>query len=182
MRSLVFRRLRGLIGIDSKSFIFFQEKICFTCACSKLTDYSNLNFLEELKEKAQNVKQRIYPSLPSPALPTTLPLSAYVGTYAHPGYQTVTVTLDEAKNTLHADRSFVTFPERLNFEHISGDYFLIRSVHDWDYGAVFPTVLTTAYAAEFRLGADGRPGELGIAWEEQMKGEKLWFKLVSSAV
>lgn len=113
--------------------------------------------------------------MPSPKISTTLPLSAYVGTYVHPGYQTVTIYLDESSSVLRADRSFVTWPEYMTFEHVSGEHFLIKAIGDADFGAL---MIPSVYAAEFRLGSDGRPSELGIAWEEEMKGEKIWFQRV----
>ncbi|OKL62779.1 hypothetical protein UA08_01859 [Talaromyces atroroseus] len=167
----------ALLANTASTSNFAAKKIAFHLIDEKLGvpveqrfdwDRYYTTHLEKLKEKAENSVQYLYPSLPSPTLPATLPLSAYAGTYYHPGYQTVTVYLDES-NVLRADRSFITFPQYLSFEHVSGEYFLVRSVHDWDYGTLFPTV----YAAEFRLGADGRASELGIGWEEEMKGEKL---------
>lgn len=145
--------------------------------------------LKEEKDKTQreNAIRRFYPDLSlsdSPILPTARSLSAYVGTYSHPGYQTSTLYLDkedkekssvnQSEEVLRADRDFTTWPEYLTFDHISGEYFLMRSEHDNDFGALGPAM----YPAEFRFGVDGRPKELGIGWEEDMKGEKLWFTRV----
>ena len=129
-------------------------------------------FALEFRPEAMG-SSKYHPSLPSPTLPTTLPLSAYAGSYSHPGYQTVTLYIEEAANgdvpRLRADRSFTTFPQVLSFEHVSGEYFVVNNVQE---GLLVPNV----YPAEFRLGADGRVADLGIGWEEEMKGERIWLK------
>ena len=142
--------------------------------------------INRIKSKAQNAITTFYPSLPSPRLPTTLPLSAYVGTYTHPGYQSLRITINPSTSspqgsgsgseTLHADRSFTTWPEpHLNFQHVSGDYFIIHAEHHGDLGAFLPTV----YPAEFVLGSDGSPKKVGIGYEEEMgKDGRIWFERV----
>lgn len=74
---------------------------------------------------------------------------------------------------LRADRSDTTWPEYMSFEHVSSDYFLIKSEHQGDYGAFFPEV----YPAEFRVGMDGKPYALGVGWEKEMEG-KIWLERV----
>lgn len=129
------------------------------------------NYVKREAEKFNNAVQRFYPSLPSPTLPTTLPLSAYAGTYSHLGYQTVTLYLDEGNGiaSLRADRTSTTWVQFLSFEHVSGEHFLMTA-------SMYGFSQKTAYPAEFRIGADGRPAELGIGWEVEMKGEKIWFQ------
>lgn len=78
---------------------------------------------------------------------------------------------------LRADRIEQTLPQQLAFEHVSGDYFVVRAKHISDFGALFPDV----YPAEFRIGTDGKVKEVGIGWEEAMMGtkeEKIWLKRV----
>jgi hypothetical protein len=130
--------------------------------------------IEKGKERARKVKERFYPKLPAKPLPLRLPIEAYAGSYHHPGYQTIDVYMDKAKGILRADRVEVTWPEHLTFEHVSGEYFVIRSDWDGDFGAYFPET----YAAEFRIGADGAVESLGITWEEKMEGEKIWLQRV----
>lgn len=141
--------------------------------------------INRIKSKAQNAITTFYPSLPSPRLPTTLPLSAYTGTYTHPGYQSLRITISpsssspngsSSEETLHADRSFTTWSEpRLNFQHVSGDYFIIHAEHHSDLGAFVPNV----YPAEFVLGSDGSPKKVGIGYEEEMgKDGRIWFERV----
>lgn len=130
----------------------------------------------------KNARQRFYPSLPSPPLPPSVPLAAYAGTYRHPGYQTLVITLEDADSgaagsTLRAERADTTWPEHIRFEHVSAEFFLAYADHVGDYGAYFPEV----YPVEFRMGADGRPCAVGIRWEEAMKDQKIWLDHVSSS-
>jgi hypothetical protein len=46
--------------------------------------------------------------------------------------------------------------------------------HTDDWGAIIPE----AYAAEFRIGPDGTPSEVGIGWEPMMGEKKIWLKRV----
>jgi hypothetical protein len=175
MTRLVFRLRRGLIGMHSTPTYpsYFRD------LDKKLTHCSNTRTINRIKSKAQNAITTFYPSLPSPRLPTTLPISAYAGTYTHPGYQSLHITVnsnDSGSETLHADRSFTTWSEpHLNFQHVSGDYFIIHAEHHSDLGALVPTV----YPAEFVLGSDGSPKKVGIGYEEEMgKDGRIWFERV----
>jgi hypothetical protein len=130
--------------------------------------------ISEGRHKARNAAAVFYPSSPSPPLPLTLPLSSYAGIYHHPSYQTLTIALCGLGEKLVADRKDVTLPQRFTFEHVSGEFFTVNSEHVADFGALFPDV----YSAEFKIGADGRVSEVGIAWEEEMGEEKIWLKRV----
>lgn len=131
--------------------------------------------IDHIKGLTQDPIKHFYPSLSLPHLPTTLPLSAYPGTYTHPGYQTLIIYLDQAENILRADRKNTTWPEDLSFEHVSRDYFVVRSVREGDIGAFVPSV----YPAEFVIGVDGLPKMVGVGFEEAMGKEgRIWFKRV----
>jgi hypothetical protein len=132
--------------------------------------------IDRIKQKSQNAINHFYPSLPSPRLPTTIPLSAYAGTYTHPGYQSLTITFNPKTKVMHADRSFITWSEpHLAFSHVSGDYFIIHSEHEGDLGAFAPNV----YPAEFVIGVDGKPRKVGVGYEEEMGKEgRIWFERV----
>ena len=69
------------------------------------------------------------------------------------------------------------FDEKLTLEHVSGDFFVMSSKHVVDFGALFNDV----FQAEFRIGADGRVKEMGVAWEEGMGDEKIWMQRVGDA-
>lgn len=135
----------------------------------------------------------LYPHIPSPIIPLTLPLSRYTGTYEHPAYNRLTIYLDRTRPLnsspsinpstkaatyyLRADRSQNILHEQLTFEHISGDFFIAKSKHLEDFGALFDDV----YQVEFRIGADGRVTAVGIRWEESMGKEKIWLQRVSDS-
>ncbi|PWY72783.1 penicillin-binding protein [Aspergillus eucalypticola CBS 122712] len=126
----------------------------------------NMAHIEEERKKALDAIHKA----PAHVIPHSLELGEYVGTYVHPGYQTVEIYLDQSKNILRADRDRTTWPEYLSFKHVNGEHFLAISEHVGDLGALFPDV----YAAEFRIGEKGKPCALGVAWEKTMK-EKIWF-------
>ncbi|KAI2838440.1 hypothetical protein CBS147343_9092 [Aspergillus niger] len=126
----------------------------------------NMAHIKEEKKKALDAIHKV----PKHVISHSLDLQEYVGTYVHPGYQTVEIYLDRSKNTLRADRDRTTWPEYLSFKHVNGEHFLAISEHVGDLGAFFPDV----YAAEFRIGEKGKPSALGVAWEKTMK-EKIWF-------
>jgi hypothetical protein len=145
----------------------------------------NKKYIEGGIEEAATAKEYFYPNLPEPIQPCSLPLKAYAGSYHHPGYQTLKIYIDaNAERALEeragnpvlfrADRTEVTIPEHMAFEHINKDYFLIRSSWFGDFAAWFPDV----NPAEFRLGADGKVSEIGIRWEPRLGDRKIWLKKV----
>jgi hypothetical protein len=81
------------------------------------------------------------------------------------------IYLDESTQKLRADRENVSWPEHFTFEHVSGDYFLITSQHVGDFGALYPTM----YKAAFRVGENGKPAEVGLDWEKEMKTDMIWL-------
>ncbi|KAJ5661098.1 beta-lactamase/transpeptidase-like protein [Penicillium longicatenatum] len=132
-------------------------------------DQKNWSLIQQEKKRvADKINYR-----PSIILPLTLPLKEYAGTYFNPGYQDITVYLD-CEGILHADRKNMTWPEKITFQHVSGEHFLMVSAHNEDFGAFCPEV----YDAEFRLSVQGKPWTLGIAWERAMGGEKIWFEKI----
>ena len=71
----------------------------------------------------------------------------------------------------------MTWEQKLLFEHVSGEFFVARSKAYVDFGALYDEV----YLVEFRIGADGKVEEVGVAWEESMDGEKIWLRRVEGA-
>ncbi|KAH8821993.1 putative penicillin-binding protein [Xylogone sp. PMI_703] len=128
------------------------------------------------KYVAQHAKSIYFPTLPSPTLPTTLPLASYAGTYYHPGYQNLTISFDISSESLQADRSSSTNSEYMNFEHVSGEHFLVRANVSGDLNELFPQI----YPVEFRIGANGKVKQVGIRWEPEMGEEKIWLERVDS--
>lgn len=77
------------------------------------------------KEQLQldNAIARLYPNVPTPNIPQSLPLEAYTGTYAHLAYNAIVLVVKN--NQIYADASSRTWPFTLSFVHISGDSFLV---------------------------------------------------------
>ncbi|KAJ5625411.1 hypothetical protein N7510_001720 [Penicillium lagena] len=148
-------------------------------------DAKNLADIEKGKCDVATAVSRFFPSLPSPPLPTTLPLSLYAGAYFHPGYGSITLFLDHVRPSsesslssgssviLRANRDQTTLPEILRFKHASGDFFIAESEQDGDNGALYPSV----YPVEFRIGAADTVIAMGIGWETEMEG-KIWLDRV----
>jgi hypothetical protein len=131
------------------------------------------------KEKyfLDNAKSILFPNIPSTPLPLSLPLESYTGTYSHPAYKNMTITLPPSSSSpsrLHIDRKDVTWKTFMDLEHVSGEHFLA-----WTDSLTAPKgIFKSAMAAEFRLGVDGTVVEFGARMEEAMGEEKIWFKRV----
>ncbi|KAH9208370.1 putative penicillin-binding protein [Leptodontidium sp. 2 PMI_412] len=137
----------------------------------------NAKFKRALKAKSSEYSNSIktfYPKLPSPTLPPTLPLSNYSGTYFHSAYRNFTI-YEKEDGVLHADRQDVSWKLAVDFEHVSGDYFMALVDSTVAPGFVFKQ----AAAAEFRVGSDGVARSLGMAVEPEMGVEgRVWFERV----
>ena len=128
-------------------------------------------------------RKRLYPNAPTPKLPLTLPLENYEGLYSHPAYNLLNLTLakpsarlplsDCPKLVLHADARYKTFPVLFDFEHVSGEFFLLYTSQSFTEEDFVPSGVTSA---EFRLNESGEVSEVGIALEPEMKGERIWFR------
>lgn len=116
----------------------------------------------------QNARSALYPSIPDPPLPTTLPLSEYAGTYHHPAYQTMVFYLETprplvpvAKRTSHVLHANIhrVLSIMLDLEHVSGDHFVV-----WTDLEQTTPIARTAFRAQFKIGSDGKVGKLGVDW------------------
>lgn len=131
-----------------------------------------------------HARELVYPGLPERRVEHGLPLAGYAGRYVHPGYGGFTFEVDglvvgvpgleRGARMLHANASERAVPMGYWLEHVNGEHFLGWMVpSDRVNGSA--RALTTA---EFRVGADGRARELGLALEAEMGGEKIWFARV----
>jgi hypothetical protein len=133
--------------------------------------------MDKEKHFLKNAKSILFPNIPSPTLPLSLPLESYTGTYSHPAYQNMTITLPPSSpghSQLHIDRKDATWKMFIDLEHVSGDHFIA-----WTDSLTAPEgSFKSAMAAEFRLCVDGTVTEFGARMEEAMGEEKIWFKRV----
>lgn len=126
----------------------------------------------QMEEYVKTARQTLYPNVPSPAPPPTLPIGDYMGHYWHPAYRRLTILWDQEKQILFADRKDSTTPCQLTFIPVSREFFLVKLTV---VGA------ETMLPAEFRLGPDGTPSMVGIGWEPSLGDEKIWLKKESDS-
>ena len=103
---------------------------------------------------------------PDKVLPMRLPLMEYSGKYHNDGYHDIVLQIKNDR--LWADCSDRCFPFTLSFEHLSGEDFVVEI---WD-------LLENEgrkVKSEFRIDAEKNVDAVGIAFEEEMKMQKIWF-------
>jgi len=136
---------------------------------------------------------KLFPDLPNPRLAHALPLKDYGGTYWHPAYAYLNLTLrgyfkgegDDMSPSdhgskyveyLHAQPSYRPWNRTANLYHVSHDYFLVDKIQSWPHGANVTKSdglnedgdVSGKAAARFQIGPDGKVEKLGIALEEAM--------------
>lgn len=113
-------------------------------------------------------KEVLYPSNETVYIPPSLPLKAYAGLYSHPGYGDWPINYRNGTLWNTMDRpNIVQYDGKL--DHITAEHFLIIAydVGEPDDPAYLPV--------EFRIHESGTVRQMGIQFEESMKGEKIWF-------
>ena len=79
---------------------------------------------QKYKTHYENAVDDGHARLPKPSVPHSLPLTSYTGTYHHPAYQNITVSL--CNGTLVADFRRWTSPCRLALIHLTGEAFVVQ--------------------------------------------------------
>ncbi|CAG8922119.1 unnamed protein product [Penicillium salamii] len=117
-------------------------------------------------EKPEISKERLFPRLPDPPIPHTLPLSKYAGSYHHPGEFDIVLKIESG--CLSADLQDRVIPCELSLAHASGEFFI---------GTIQRTGLNLLppFLIEFRLDEAGLVAKVGLLLEPDAKGEKVWF-------
>ncbi|TAQ83561.1 hypothetical protein B7494_g8115 [Chlorociboria aeruginascens] len=157
-----------------------QEKICWglieevlDVEVEKRFDWYEFHKKEEEdRKKEEKTRESIFPSLPDVPIPLALELEAYEGDYMHEGYGILIV---EYKNgRLEVDARDREYPMNLSLEHVSGEFFLVDlfAVEEGEHEFL---------KAQFRIGEDGRVKELGVAFEEALGEELIWFERESGS-
>ena len=144
--------------------------------------------LEQQSFYLQHAKQILYPEAlpPGKGMPHGLPLDRYAGVYEHPAYGNLNLTIVKAfhqppffNSTLDTLLAVTRGAQALrwDFEHIGGEYFMVRSSSPKGLAGEH-LELTQVYEAEFKLGSSRRVEKLGVALVPSMKGQMIWFERV----
>jgi hypothetical protein len=138
--------------------------------------------MKKQNESYNNATAYYYPNVPDPPLPLSLPLVNYTGTYFHPAYHNLTITISPSPSQsstpgkLYVLRSNASWKVASVLEQISGEYFMLYLDSTQAPGLLFKQ----AVPAEFSIGADGVVGKFGIAAEPEMGKEgKVWFERIA---
>lgn len=133
---------------------------------------------------------RLYPNVPTPPLPASVPLASYIGHYRHPAYDSIFISLecedDKSDSTASPGVQDTECQLRLkrgtesqsqfygNLTHITGDFWLT-------YIALsFLDVAQGCLRTEFRLDPSGTVAAVGI--DARLEGENIplvWFDRVN---
>ena len=149
------------------------------------------NIMNTRMNVLRNLRSIAFPDAPpaKDAIPQTLPLKAYTGSYFHPGYRHINLTLtsppsyvgipipSEDGQILHADVLDRAWPHVLDFEHINAEHFLVRWHFALDEAKDFDSSVE-AMKAEFEIGSDGHVARMGLGYEPTLGKELIWFDKV----
>jgi hypothetical protein len=113
-------------------------------------------------------KERLYPSLPSPTSPPTVPRDAHAGRYSHPAYGELILELHG--DDLVADRLLQEIPMIIRISHVSGDSWLAKLEILNQDPRDFESVKTMVEITE-----DGVVERVGLDLEPALRGEMIWF-------
>ncbi|KAF7590720.1 hypothetical protein BBP40_002511 [Aspergillus hancockii] len=123
------------------------------------------------REKQAHARDFLYPQLPTVPLPPALGVQEYTGVYEHPGYGKLELNVDAEGLGLVADRLTCEVPMVIAMEHVSGEFWLATLRERYQDPRDHERV-----RAEFRIHVDGQVSEVGIDFEAEMHGEKIWFQ------
>ncbi|KAK3945584.1 penicillin-binding protein 4 [Diplogelasinospora grovesii] len=125
-------------------------------------------FIDDLQFKIDHAVEILYPDYKEEnKTQSALKLESYAGTYYHPGYQNLTLTLGEDGKTLRSERSEFTWQNKVELEHVSGEYWVLYST---SLKAPGNMAIDGIAAVEFRIGVDGRVSKVGIEWRDTASG------------
>lgn len=120
-----------------------------------------------IKETMEASKQRLFPRLPDPPIPHTLPLSQYTGTYMHRSETMIEIKI--ASECLVADLRDRVIPCELSISHASGEFFVGR-IHRTNCDLLPP------FLVEFCLDSAGIATRVGLLIEPDLNEKKIWFE------
>lgn len=132
---------------------------------------------------------RLYPDIPKPPLPASVPLASHIGHYQHPAYDSIFISLecgdDKSDSTAFAGVQEKICQLRLkrgpesqkqihgDLTHITGDYWVTY------VSPVFINVTEGCLRTEFRMDPSGTVAAVGI--DARLEGETVplvWFSKI----
>jgi hypothetical protein len=122
-----------------------------------------------MPETMSEVMKRLYPCLPNPPIPHSLPLQQYAGRYEHPGLGNITVDIE--KGYLGANLLDRVTAGVMSFQHASGEFFVAHFFQPKSIG-----MYSGYYKAEFNIDSSGIPTAMGLDLEPALGEEKIWFQ------
>lgn len=114
-------------------------------------------------QKADDI---LFPNRPKPASPPSIKAAQLTGAYFNQGYGAIKLfeeplSANSDKMVLVANRTELTWVQQWRLHHVSGDYWTL-------YSTMFGVELSTAYyAAEFKIGVDGKVAGLEVSMADQ---------------
>ena len=163
-----------LLGSTDDAGDISAEQICWTMIDDLLDvpmdqryDWDAAAQRGQGREQKKEPMERLYPKVPATPIPTTLPLSQYVGSYRHNGYDTLVEEMNDGK--LWVDANDRTWPFTLSLEHASENSFVATQTETH-------TQETTHMKAQFRVDSDDEVQQLGLDFAEELKEEMIWFE------
>ena len=124
---------------------------------------------ETKSEGVREAEKRLFPSLPEPRIPHSVPLNEYAATYEHSGYGLI--TLEVQNGYLYASLMDRVCKACCMFVHASGEFFV---------GALYTPGRNGSGSeycrVEFYVDETGTPQKLGMDLEVALRGQKIWFQ------
>ena len=153
----------GSSGIDKIMWRLVDDLLC-------IPQEKRVNWSERVGDDETNWRSKavneLYPKIPEPPIPLTLPITSYTGSYQHKGYGEFVVDLKDGK--LEIDAPDRTYPFKLFLTHISGEFFAAERM---DMGSREKEISKAA----FRLNQDGSVDQFGVALIPDLERELIWF-------
>lgn len=122
----------------------------------------------QVRDEAEDNEEPEWAKVDCPE-PLAIALESIVGNYHNAGYKGVELELQDGK--LVSDCSDRCFPFKLNFEHLTGNNFLVEMHGVWD-GDVYQKC-----KGEIRVDS-GQVVSVGVGFEEDVEGDLIWFDRV----
>ncbi|RYP15144.1 hypothetical protein DL765_005883 [Monosporascus sp. GIB2] len=137
--------------------VFFFPDLDYGLVTMGNTALTAKKVFDEMLATADGAVDRLYPGRADPPLPRALPLGDYAGTYFHAAYRNITIEVmdnpdgTDGKRELKAAREDFVWKMAFEFEHVSGEFWVIYVEPRGSGGMV-----TQLGKAEFKIGITGK--------------------------